>query len=152
MNCRYRRRPKSCWRSNYRHFVGIIIFSAGISGFIGVLYTAADNQHSHLKNNVYYFHTPSSCVYFTQGWRIVLLWPSHICNKLSTVINNKHHVFKFGHSKITLFKCIFQLQHLGLLAGDVSLNPGPSGSNGIIKWQQSMWDLSNQKQSPSLNM
>ena len=43
-------------------------------------------------------------------------------------------------AKITFFKCIFQLQHLGLLAGDVSLNPGPSGSNDIIKCQQSMRD------------
>ena len=41
------------------------------------------------------------------------------------------------------------MQHLGLLAENVSLNPGPSGSNDIIKWQQSMQDPSNRKQSPS---
>ena len=41
------------------------------------------------------------------------------------------------------------MQHLGLLVGNVSLNPGPSGSNDIIKWQQSMQDPSNRKQSPS---
>ena len=52
-------------------------------------------------------------------------------------------------SNLVTAKCIFQLQHLGLLAGNVSLNPGPFGSNDIIKWQQLMQDPSNRKQSPS---
>ena len=37
------------------------------------------------------------------------------------------------------------MQHIGLLAGNVSLNQGPSGSNDIIKWQQSIQDPSNRK-------